>query len=411
MPTFDKTISAPDPLQKTPMSARRTSMIGAMLTMLGPFSLSIYTPAMPALAEAFGTTDAAIKLSLSAYFGGFAFAILVAGPISDAFGRRRAVLGFLMIYLAGSVLATFATDVNLLLLGRLIQGIGASVGMSVGRVIVRDQFTGEPAARILNLIGMMLATGPAIAPTFGGIILDLFGWQATFYTMTAFGLVVCAAVFLSMAETGKPDRRKIHPVPLLATYGRIITSQHFLAASLLIAASAGSIYALASMLPFVLIDIAGLTPAQFGLGMLAQTGSYFVGSSLFRLGMRWTQSRILLRIGVGFVALGALAMLVSVETLAISYLSIMVPVGTIAFGMAFIMPYAINAALLPFPDIAGSASAMMGFLQMGAGFLGGLAAAALGAPVLALTVVVQAMGVIAVLSFVWLRFAETEARG
>src|SRR5690606_17046826 len=83
------------------MSASRTSLLGALLAALGPVSMAIYTPAMPELVRAFGTTDAAIKLSLSVYFGGFAVTQLLSGPTSDAFGRRKATLGFLMIYLIG----------------------------------------------------------------------------------------------------------------------------------------------------------------------------------------------------------------------------------------------------------------------------------------------------------------------
>ena len=105
------------------MSEGRTSVLGAALSMLGPISLSLYTPAMPALTEAFATTDAAIKLSLSFYFGGFAFAMLATGPLSDAFGRRRTVVGFLALYLLGSIMAAFAGGVPMLLAGRLVQGI------------------------------------------------------------------------------------------------------------------------------------------------------------------------------------------------------------------------------------------------------------------------------------------------
>ncbi|AJY45644.1 multidrug effflux MFS transporter [Martelella endophytica] len=391
---------------KTLMSEGRTSLLGAALSMLGPFSLSLYTPAMPALTAAFGTTDAAIKASLSVFFGGFAFAMLVTGPLADAFGRRRTVVGFLAIYVVGSFLATFADDVPMLLAGRLIQGIGASVGLTVGRAIVRDQFIGEPAARIMNMIGIMLAVGPAIAPTFGGLILHFIGWKAIFFTMIAFGLGLGGLVLLLMPETGHPDPRKARPLPLAKAYWRLLGSPHFMAASLVIAASVGTLYALASILPFVLINIAGLTPSQFGMGMLMQTGLYFSGSVTFRFALRRFTSRAMVGAGLVFIALGATALAISTEVLPISYLSVMLPVGLFAFGIAFVMPYVTNAALLPFPDIAGSASAMMGFMQMGSGLVTGMIAAALGSPVLALQVVVPAMGAIAVICYIWLRFAD-----
>ena len=394
------------PARATPMSARRTSMVGAVLTMLGPFSLSIYTPAMPVLAEAFQTSDSAIKLSLSMFFGGFAFAILVSGPVSDAFGRRRAAMLFLSVYMIGSLLCAFAGDINMLLVGRLIQGIGASVGLTLGRVIVRDQFTGEPAARIMNAIGIILAVGPAIAPSLGGLILHFFDWKAIFLAMIGFGCLQFAMVWFVMAETTVPDRAKAHPLPLLRAYGRLVRSPHFMAASLLIATSAGTLYALASILPFVLIKVAGLTPAEFGIGMLLQTGCYTAGTLVFRAGLRWTTSRVLLRVGIVAIACGATATVISVAVFPISYLSVMLPVGCSAFAVAFVLPYAMNAGLLPFPDIAGSASAGMGFMQIGAGFVAGLAAASLGSPVLGFQIIMPVMGAIAITCFFWLTMRE-----
>src|SRR5690606_8385299 len=103
---------------------------------------------------AFETTDSAIKMSLSLYFAGFAIAQLLAGPASDAFGRRVATVGFLIIYLLGSILAATAPTIDWILAGRLVQGVGASVGITVARAVVRDQFIGRDAARIMNLISI-----------------------------------------------------------------------------------------------------------------------------------------------------------------------------------------------------------------------------------------------------------------
>ena len=144
------------------MSERRTSIIGAFLVALGPVSMALYTPAMPELVRAFSSSESAIKMTLSRYLAGFAVAPRVCGTLSDVIGRRRATLIFMAIYLVGSLMAAFAPSVAVLLAGRLVQGIGASVGMTVARAIVRDQFTGTEAARIMNMIGMMLALGPAV---------------------------------------------------------------------------------------------------------------------------------------------------------------------------------------------------------------------------------------------------------
>lgn len=163
------------------MSTKRTAMLGAFLTALAPISMAIYTPAMPELTRVFATDQSAVKLSLSLYFAGFALAQLLAGPASDAFGRRKASIVFLLIFLGGGLVAISAPTIEVLLFARLVQGIGASVGMTVARAVVRDQFTGAEASSIMNLIGIMLAVGPALGPTIGGLSLAAFGWKSVFF--------------------------------------------------------------------------------------------------------------------------------------------------------------------------------------------------------------------------------------
>ena len=132
------------------MTERRATLIGALLVAIGGMSMSLYTPAMPALVTSFATTIPTIKLSLTLYFAGFATAQLIVGPLSDAYGRRPAVLSFLAIYLAASLMAMAAPSVGWLLAGRLLQGIGASAGVAISRAIVRDRFTGQRSARIIT---------------------------------------------------------------------------------------------------------------------------------------------------------------------------------------------------------------------------------------------------------------------
>jgi MFS transporter, DHA1 family, multidrug resistance protein len=382
------------------MSETRTSIIGAFLVALGPISMALYTPAMPELVHAFHTNEAMIKLTLSLYFGGFACAQLVSGTLSDAFGRRPVTIAFMLIYLSGSLLSAFAPSVEVLIAGRLIQGIGASAGMTVARAIVRDQFTGNQSAAIMNLMGMMLAVGPALSPTIGSIALEVFGWQSIFIIMVAFSIVACLMVAFAMEETTVPDHTKARPGPILAGYAEILTDLRFVSGSLVIAGAIGILYTLASVLPFVLIDRVGLTPLQYGMGMLMQSGSYFVGSIVVRSLLKRVNALSLMTPGLVLIAIGSAGLVASVHFLPLSFLSVMLPVGLCAFGIAFVTPYMMTAAVAPFPHIAGSAAAMMGFAQMASGLVGGMICAAIGAPVFALQIVIPAFGVIAIVSYV-----------
>jgi MFS transporter, DHA1 family, multidrug resistance protein len=381
------------------MSETRTSIIGAFLVALGPISMALYTPAMPELVKAFGTTESMIKLTLSLYFGGFACAQLVAGTLSDAFGRRPVTIGFMLIYLVGSLISAFAPSVEVLIVGRLVQGVGASAGMTVARAIVRDQFTGNKSAAIMNLMGMMLAVGPALSPTIGSISLEAFGWQSIFFIMVGFSIAACFMVWFAMEETTVPDRSKARPGPILAGYAEILTDVRFVSGSLVIGGAVGILYTLASVLPFVLIDRVGLTPLQYGLGMLMQSGSYFVGSIVVRSLLRRVSAASLMAPGLLLIAVGSASLVGSIHFLPLSFLSVMTPVGICAFGIAFVTPYMMTAAVAPFPHIAGSAAAMMGFVQMGSGLVGGMICAAIGAPVFALQIVIPAFGVIAIASY------------
>ncbi|PYE25251.1 DHA1 family purine ribonucleoside efflux pump-like MFS transporter/DHA1 family bicyclomycin/chloramphenicol resistance-like MFS transporter [Rhizobium sp. PP-CC-3A-592] len=382
------------------MSERRTSILGALLATLGPISMSIYTPAMPQLVSAFSSTESMIKLTLTVYFAGFSVAQLVSGPFSDAFGRRNATLLFVGINALGGLICVLAPDVTWLLAGRLVQGIGASVGITVARAVVRDQFTGAEASQIMNLIGIMLAIGPAMAPAIGGLLLAALGWHAIFVMLIGFSLAIILLVLVFMRETGRPDPALAHPRRVAASYLEVLGDVRFLAATGVLGGAIGSLYAQATMLPFILIDRVGLSPTAFGLGMLMQSGFYFLGSVCLRLTAARLGGERSVQVGLAMLASGGALIALSTHLLPPTYLSVMAPVAFSSFGIAFLTPHMTTAALQSFPHIAGSASAMLGFIQMASGFFGGLAAALVGVPLFAFGTIIPLMCLGAVVSYV-----------
>jgi DHA1 family bicyclomycin/chloramphenicol resistance-like MFS transporter len=406
---FDAMTIAPEPRRQPTaeaeapgsMSELRTAVVGALIVALGAVSLSLYTPALPTLVQAFGTTPATIKLTLSVYFCGFAFAQLVCGPLSDAYGRKPVALAFYSIYLAGSVMAAMSPTVGWLLAGRALQGIGVAAGITVSRAIVRDQFTGQASARIMNLIGLMLAIGPAVSPTIGGLVLSTVGWHAIFLLMVVYGVAVVVILAVFVRETNRaPDAAMAHPARVLRNYALLLGDRRFMRSGLVLGLTLGGIYTLAALLPFVLIDKVGLTPVQFGLGMMAQTCSYFAGAALTGRLLRQVDSKRLVPAGLALVLLGAAWFAIGLRLVPPSLVTVMGPVGIWAFGNALIIPGATTGALAGFGSIAGAASALTGFLQIG----GGLAGSAIGAllfadPFTALTTIVPIMAVLAGVAF------------
>ncbi|MEW6125148.1 MAG: multidrug effflux MFS transporter [Pseudomonadota bacterium] len=386
------------------MTETRTALVGAATIVLGPMSMSLYTPAMPMLTAAFGTTPAVMKLTLSVYFGGFAISQLICGPLSDAFGRRPTAIGFFALYVVGSVVAALSSEIHWLIAGRALQGIGVAAGPAIARAIVRDQFTGQSSSRILNLIGSIQAVGPALAPSVGGLILGLVGWQPLFYVMVLWGVMVLGLLMFGVPETNPgADPAQARPRQILRNYRHLLRDPGFMRVSLLIGFGVGGIYALASILPFVLIEKVRMTPTQFGLGMVFQTGSFILGTIFSAQLMRRMDANRLIPMGtaLGLVAAALLATLPFLTPT--SFLSVMGPVAIWAFGMSMVIPGCTTTALSGFPTMAGSAAALMGCLQIGGGFAGSAVASLFHDPAVALSVVVPAMGVIAAASYALLR--------
>src|SRR5690606_21136022 len=199
-------------------------------------------------------------------------------------------------------------------------------------------------ARIMNLTGLILAAGPALAPTIGGLTMELAGWQAIFLIMLTAGFAIVIVVQIFMHETVEPDPSRIRPGSLLRSYGTLLATPYFVTSGLIVAGSVGALYTQATILPFILMDDVGLTPSQFGVGMLMQTGLFFAVSLSVRFLMRRTSAWRLVRVGLSFIAAGSLLVPLLLNTAPLSFLSVMGPVGVYAYGIAFVMPAMLTAS-------------------------------------------------------------------
>jgi DHA1 family bicyclomycin/chloramphenicol resistance-like MFS transporter len=391
-------------LQPAVMSERRVTIVGAVLAGLGPASLSMFTPAMPEIVHAFGTTEEAVKMTLGLYFAGFALTQLVCGPLSDGYGRKPVTLAFLGIYLVGSLGALLAPSIDVLILSRLLQGAGAAVGLSLSRAIVRDLFAHEQSARILNLITLMLALAPAIAPTVGGLVMEVAGWHAIFSIMFLMGVASLLTVHFALVETVERDPSRVRPKAVIQTYRKLLGSGYFLFSSLVIAGTLGAYYTQATVLPFILMDRLGLTPAQFGLAMLFQSASFISGSLAMRSLIPRYGAYRMVPIGLAISGLGAVAMAVLLGLYEPTFLSVTLPMAMFVFGNSFVMPAMSAATVAAFPDNAGAAASLSGFLQMGSGLLGTVVAGVLGDAMLGMSVVVPLMALGAM--FAWMAWRK-----
>jgi DHA1 family bicyclomycin/chloramphenicol resistance-like MFS transporter len=360
------------------MSPMRTAILGALIVALGPISLALYTPAMPTLVEAFASDPATVKLTITLYFLGFAFAQIVCGPLSDAYGRKPVALSFFSIYLVGSVIAVFAPTITWLLAARALQGIGAAAGVATSRAVVRDQFTGQASARIMNLIGLMFAIGPAVSPSLGALLLRTLGWHSIFVSMVVYGLVVVGVTIFAVSETNPNINPAVaRPRNVLRSYAALLRDRNFMRFSLIMSCAFGALYTLPALLPFVLIGMVGLTPTQYGLATLIQTAAYASGNLVTMQLLRRYEAVRLVPFGIAIIVVAAAILAIGLRLFPPGLATIIGPTALWAFGSAWIVPGATTGALADAGNRAGAASAFMGFLQIGGGLAGSLIAAVL----------------------------------
>lgn len=391
-------------MHRSPLSPRRLTWMASLMVVIGPLSLSLYTPAMPSLAVRLGTDAATIRFSLTVYLIGFALAQLACGPLSDRFGRRPVLLVFTVIYIIGSLLALPADGPGLLLAARLVQGVGACAGVALSRAIIRDRAQGLAAVRLMAVVALALSVAPALAPLLGSLLLRTGDWHTIFVAMAAYGLFLALAVAAFLPETNlQPDRFALVPGRLARTYARLATDAEFLRPTLAMAAALGGIYSFHAITPFVYMDNLGLSPERFALVTVSGALSFAAGARTAGLLLRRRDPALVLAAGLWLLAAAALLLACQLLLLAPSIPGVAFPVGLWAFGAALILPGASVEGMAPFPTSAGAAAALMGFAQMLAGVAGSSFAAALPSSPVALAVVPATLALVALASHYGLR--------
>ncbi|MFC3227818.1 multidrug effflux MFS transporter [Marinibaculum pumilum] len=342
-------------------------------TATGIIATSIYVPSLPAIAQDLAASPAAVKLTLSVFLATFAVGQLVYGPISDRIGRRPTLISGLAICVLASIGCIFAPDIWSLVGARIVQGLGACVGVVVTRAVIRDLYGRSAAARAMSMLAMVIIMAPVLAPIVGGYIEDYAGWRYQFVFIAAMAALVLALAWFQLPEThtgraGGPGMLR----SALHAYGRLGRNGEFLAYALYIGFAFGGVYCFIGAAPTVFINVMEIPARTFGWIAAGQAMGFFAGSLL--------SSRLTQRIGlermvdIGVVtAILAAALLLGLSLADIlTVAAIMGPMFLWSMGMGLSFPNAMAGALSVDPRIAGSASALSGFFQMAGGALGAI---------------------------------------
>ena len=351
--------------------------LGALAAM-APIGWDIIMPAMPGMADAFATDAAGIQPALSVYAFGFALGQLFWGAIADRFGRRVALFGGMGLFTLAGIGCALAPSLPMLIALRFAQGFGGCAGIVMSRAIVRDTHTGAESARALAFVTLVQGVVPMTAPSLGGFLVVWFDWHAIFAFLALAGAAMLAAIAALLPETlRQPDPRALHFHRFAGNWLRFLRDPRAATWTATTCILYGGIFAYISGSPFAFQIVHGVTPAEFGLYFLPAAVALPLGAWINAVLLRRISQVRIMVLGYGAALLAGAIMLVAALNPQLG--PVMLAVAPLLYVVAFAMvvPNAIAQALEPFPDMAGNASALIGFLQMSAGALAGLLVAAL----------------------------------
>ena len=334
------------------------------LSATGPLSLNIFVPSMPGIQRVFDTDYASVQLTLTLYLIGFAVAQLLYGPLSDRFGRRPVLIAGQGVYLAGSLICLMASGIGVLIAGRAIQGIGACAGMVVARAIIQDIYEREKRAVMLAYVHSAMAAAPMVGPSIGGLLEVWFGWQASFVLIAAIGAAVLVASVFFLYETHWGEAQGAAIGDMIRGFGHLLRRPVFCGHAFQVAFTSSVFFAFIGGVPYVMVDLMGRPPSEYGLYFTVIPAMFMSGSFL--------AGRISARIGSDrMVSFGTLLALAATGAeVAWNHWDLLIPVtlfgsmAVAAFGAGMAQPNGMAGAIGVDPRRAGAASGLSGFLQM-----------------------------------------------
>lgn len=349
-----------------------TVFLGALGAIL-PLSIDMGLPALGAVSQALATTPAMATLTLSVFLAGFALAPILLGPLSDQYGRRPVLLAGTAVFTLAGLACAAAPTIEVLLGGRLIQGAGAGAGLVSVLAIVRDLFTGPLARARLAYVRVVQTIAPMVAPTLGAWVLALLGWRGIYGTLAVSGALLFLVILFGFEESSSVERRTVfRPATLLRNYGRVARHPVAMGYVLVNAFSFGALFAYISGSPLVMMSVFRVAPERYGLLFACTAFAIMAGAFLSgRLSTRGVAPEKMLVAGLWGTSL-AVVLLSSLTLTGHASVATLMPLLVLAtFSVGLIFPNASHGVLEPLPDIAGAASALLSFIQMGCGSLAG----------------------------------------
>ena len=347
------------------------------LTAFGAVTIDLYLPTLPAIARDYGTSAAAVQLTLSTFFVGMALGQLFFGPLSDRIGRRPTILIGCAVYVAASLFCALAPTIEALVAGRFFQALGCCAAMVTCRAIVRDRYDHRDSARIFSLLMLVLAIAPLLAPTVGGWIAAAAGWHAVFYAFVAVGVAISAAVGLRLDESrSAATAQAARGQDVLSAYARLLGHKRLIGYLLVGAANGATLFSYIAASPDLVVNSWGFSESQFGLVFAAIAVGVVGSSQVNRLLLKHRSPDAILALAtLGAAAAGVALWLVALFDAPVPVVLAAVFVALSSNGL--IAANASAGALNVDPLRAGAISGLMGGINFGMGAAASALAAAM----------------------------------
>lgn len=336
----------------------------AAASALGPVAMQIMLPAIPIIRENFDVSTGTAQLTLSLSMLSIAIATLIYGPLSDRFGRRPVMLTGIAITALGSLLCIMESSIEWLIAGRIVQAAGGAVGLVLARAIVRDVYDARDSASIIATLVMVMVVMPMISPLVGGELMIRYDWHAIFYLLAAISALMLLAMYLWLPETLTTQLPFTGVLNTLKTFLSLFRSRVFSAYAFSTAFISVSFFSFISAAPEVMVSVLKRPPEEYGYYFVMIPAAFMTGNFLAsRLSARMGIHRM---VTMGSV-LGVSGVLIAIVLQLLGFhhpLALFVPVAAATLGNGISLPNAQAGAINEFPNMAGSASGLTGFLQM-----------------------------------------------
>ncbi|WP_270887655.1 multidrug effflux MFS transporter [Pedococcus sp. 5OH_020] len=357
-------------------STLRFVLVLGALTAIGPLTIDTYLPALPSITRDLAASESAVQATLTGMLVGLGLGQLLIGPLSDAVGRRRPLIAGISLHILASILCALAPSIQLLTVGRVLQGLANAAVAVVAMATVRDVFVGSAAATLLSRLMLVSGVAPIVAPTVGGTILRFTSWRGVFVVLAVTGVLLVMLATTALRETLPAERRRPAQVSEVArTFRRLLKDRTFVGLVLVAGLGFATLFSYIGGSSFVLQNVYGLGAQQFALVFGANSVGLIVASQLNPVLVRRHGPRAVLRVAVIVLATAALLMLGSTVSGVGGLAGLLVPLAVVLASCGFIFPNTPALALSRHGEAAGTAAAMLGASQF---VIGGLAAPVIG---------------------------------